>query len=286
MPVAIVTDSGSDLTPELLRENKIAQVALSVSIGSRSYLSPDELPPQEFWRLMSAPGAGFARTAAPSAGQFKMAFDRAFDQGADSIVCVCLSESLSSTIQSARLAREMLPEHEIYVVDSRTACMGTGTLALRGAEMAEQAATGPEIERELLLLRDSVTLFVALETLEFLRRGGRINVAEAAIGGLLSVKPIITVVDGLVVTADKPRTRSRARARVIDLLSQRPLSEVHICYSPPAAPVEFRDELLAHLPGPAPRLVTEHIIGPVIGAHVGPGVVGAVVVFAPDLRRA
>ena len=279
MTVAIVTDSGSDLTPTRLRENNIRQVALSVSIGDRSYLSPDELTAEEFWRLMRTPGCPVAHTAAPSAGQFKQAFELAFEEGADSIVCVCLSETLSSTIGSARMAGEMLPGRDIHIVDSRSASMATGALALRGATMAAHGATAVEIAAEMNRLRGEITLFVALDTLEYLRKGGRISAARAAVGGLLSVKPIITVEEGIVVTADQPRTRTKALARVLELLTDQPAVEVHIMYSPPADDVAFREAVLAQMPEPAPKLVTVQTLGPVIGAHIGPGAYGAVLVL-------
>ena len=129
-------------------------------------------------------------------------------------------------------------------------------------------------------LRARTTLFVTLDSLDYLRKGGRISHARAAIGGLLSVKPIITVEDGLVVAADQPRTRAKARERLIELITARPLEELHLLYSPPAELDAFRDEVLARLPGPAPKAVTAQIIGPVIGAHVGPGSYGAVMVLA------
>jgi fatty acid-binding protein DegV len=102
---------------------------------------------------------------------------------------------------------------------------------------------------------------------------------------LLSVKPIITVNEGVVELADKPRTRNKARDRVIELLTARPLREVHLLYSPPAPVDEFREELLARMPAPAPLLVTTQIIGPVIGAHVGPGALGAVILLEAGQTR-
>ncbi len=278
MTVAIVTDSGSDLSPTQLRDNNIRQVPLSVSIGDRSYLSPDELTPEEFWRLMRAPDSPFAHTAAPSAGQFRQAFEDAFADGADSVVCVCLTETLSGTILSARMARDMLPEREIHVIDSRAASMATGALALRGATMAAHGASAAEIAGEMNKVREEIILFVALETLEYLRKGGRISHAKAAVGGLLSVKPIITVVEGLVVTADQPRTRSRALERVLELMTDKPATEVHILYSPPTDEAAFREAVLAQMPEPAPKLVTVQIIGPVIGAYIGPRAYGGVLV--------
>jgi DegV family protein with EDD domain len=127
-------------------------------------------------------------------------------------------------------------------------------------------------------VRDNTVLFVALETLDYLRKGGRIGHARAAIGGLLSVKPIITVEDGVVLMADQPRTRAKARERLLDLLTDRPATELCVLFSPPADGPALRDEILARLPGPPPRVVTTQIIGPVIGAHIGPGAYGGILV--------
>jgi fatty acid kinase fatty acid binding subunit len=278
MTVAIVTDSGSDLTPAQLSAHGIRQVPLSVSIGDRSYLSPDELAPEEFWRLMSAPDSPFAHTAAPSAGQFRKVFEEAFAAGAEGVVCVCLSETLSSTIQSARMGSEMLPGKPIHVVDSRSASMAVGALALRGATMAAAGASAAEIAEALTAMRLQTVFFVALETLDYLRKGGRISPARAAIGGLLSVKPIMTIDDGEVVPADMPRTRAKAHERIVELMTDHPTTELHLLYAPPADAGPFRDQLLARLPSPAPSLVTAQVIGPVIGAHVGPGAYGGVLI--------
>ncbi len=278
MTVAIVTDSGSDLTPTQLREGNIRQVPLTISFGDRSYLSPDELAPEDFWLQLSAPGSPFPHTAAPSTGQFKRAFEEALAEGADGIVCVCLGEKISSTLSSAQMAKEMLPGKQIEVIDSRSACMAIGLLAIRGATMAAHGVPAGLIAERLERMRDSTDLFVTLETLDYLRKGGRISHAKAAIGGLLSVKPIITVVDGLVVTADQPRTRAKARERLVELMTDRPASELCVLYSPPADGPALRDEVLARLPGSPPRVVMTQIIGPVIGAHIGPGAYGGILV--------
>jgi DegV family protein with EDD domain len=183
------------------------------------------------------------------------------------------------------MAKEMLPDREIYIVDSRTACLGIGLLVMRGAEMASAGVAAAEIAARLTEDARSIDLYVALDSLEFLRKGGRISAAQAALGGLLSVKPIITVNEGVVELADKPRTRSKARDRVIELLTARPVREVHILYSPPAPVAEFREELVARLLAPAPTLVTAQVIGPVIGTHIGPGALGAVVLLEAGQTR-
>jgi len=280
MTVAIVTDSGSDLTPTQLGEGKIRQVPLSVSFGDRSYMSPDELTPEDFWRELLVPGCPFPHTAAPSAGQFKHTFEDAFAAGADCVVCVCLGGKFSATLGSAQIAKEMLPGKPIDLVDSRSASLATGALAMRGARLAAEGVSAATIVEQLERVRERTTLFVVLETLEYLRKGGRISHARAALGGLLSVKPIITVDDGLVIAADQPRTRAKARERLLELISAHPVEELHIMYSPPADAAAFRDEVLPCLPGPAPTRVTSQVIGPVIGAHIGPGAYGAVLVLA------
>ena len=280
MTIAIVTDSGSDLTPTQLRDSGIRQVPLTVAFGDRSYLSPDEIVPQDCWLQLRAPDSPFPHTAAPSAGQFKRAFEEALAGGADGVVCVCLGDKISATLRSAQMAKSMLPGSPIEVIDSKSASLAIGALAMRGAKLAAQGASMAQIVESLGQVRDRTTLFVALDTLDYLRKGGRISHARAAIGGLLSVKPIITVEDGLVMAAEQPRTRAKARERLIALMTERPLEEVHLLFSPPAELDPFRDEILARLPGPAPKLVTSEIIGPVIGAHVGPGAYGGVMVLA------
>jgi len=278
MTVAIVTDSGSDLTPEQLSSHSITQVPLTVSFGDESFLSPDEIAPEEFWKRMRDPSCPFARTAAPSVGQFKTAFEAAFAAGHDAIVCVCLSAELSSTIEHAHMARDLMPGKNIVIVDSRSACMAEGSLVLTAADMAANGQTYAAIARRLDELIKQTDLYVALDTLDYLRKGGRIGAAKAAIGGLLSVKPIITVVDGVVVVGDQPRTRTRAMDRVIELLTDRPLTRLHVMYSPPTDPDALREAILAQCPQPAPTFVTTQMIGPVIGAHVGPGAFGATLV--------
>ncbi len=240
MSVAIVTDSCSDLSPEQLREYDIVSVPLTVFFGNEGLLSPDELPPEAFWQRVTAPDAPFPHTAAPSAGQFKAAYEKLFAQGADEIVYVGMSETLSTTINSGRMAAEMMPGKTILTVDARSACMGTGAMALRASQLA-----------------------------------------KAVVGGLLSIKPIIRVIDGEVIVHEQVRTRSKATERIIELLTPKPVKWLHVLYAPPVDHEAFRDAILARLPGPPPELVTTQIIGPVIGTHVGPGAYGAVLVEEP-----
>ena len=182
---------------------------------------------------------------------------------------------LSATVGSAKVAREMLPNRKIHVVDSNTASLGVGMLAYLGVEMAAKGASGDEIAAELERRRDSVKLYVVLETLEYLKRGGRISPARAAIGSVLSVKPIITLEEGVVETADRPRTRSRARARLLELLVATKPERIAILHGQAPDIEAFAAELSAATGVPRDRM-SLNLIGPSVGPHVGPGAYGAV----------
>jgi DegV family protein with EDD domain len=279
--VAIVTDSASDLPPAAASAAGIEVVPLVVTFGSQTYKAGVELSTDEFWRRMTAPDAPFPTTAASAPGDFKAAYERCFAAGAEAIVSVHVAGTLSGTIKSAEIARTMLPDRDIRIVDSGSASMGQGILAELGAEMAAGGSHADEIAAVLDDRKADLDLYVALDTLAYLKKGGRISGAQAAIGTLLSVKPIITIREGLVHTADKPRTRGKARERVLDLLTQRPLERLAVLYGPPADGESFRRELLSRLAGKLdPARVSIQPIGPSVGPHVGPGCVGGVVLYA------
>ena len=281
-PVAIVTDSASDLTPELAAATGIRVVPLEVTFGDEHFRAGVDLSTAAFWERMVAPDAPFPTTAAASPGEFQSVFEACFAGGAEAVVCVDVAGSLSATVKSATIARDLLPAREIHVVDSTSASMGEGVLALIGAEMAARGLGAREIADALTERAADLNVFVALDTLEYLRKGGRISGTQATIGGLLSVKPIITIKDGTVDTADRVRTRSKARERVIELLSERPVERLAILYttSTPEEVAAFRDEVVAGLPGGVDNAcVTVQPVGPSVGPHLGPGCLGGVVLY-------
>jgi DegV family protein with EDD domain len=279
--VAIVTDSASDLPPDRAAALGISVVALVVSFGNQSFKAGVDISTDEFWARMTAPDAPFPTTAASAPGDFKAAYDKAFADGAESVVSIHPAGTLSGTIKSAEIARGMLADREIHIIDSGSASMGEGLLAELAVEMANMGVSGAEIARVLGTRLKDLDLFVALDTLEYLKKGGRISGARAAIGTLLSVKPIITVRDGQVEQAERVRTRAKARERVIELLTARPIERLAILYTPPAEPDSFRDELVAKIEGGIdPARVSTQIVGPSVGPHLGPGLVGGVVLYA------
>jgi DegV family protein with EDD domain len=279
--VAIVTDSASDLPPETAAANGIDVVPLVVTFGGQTFKAGVDLSTEEFWRLMTAPEAPFPTTAASAPGDFKAAYDRCLAEGADAIVSIHVAGTLSGTIKSAEIARGLIRDGQVHIVDSGSASMGEGLLALLAAELAKRGADASEIVAVVEDRKTDLDLYVALDTLDYLKKGGRISGAQAAIGTLLSVKPIITIRDGLVHTADKPRTRGKARERVLELLTARPIERLAVLYTPPADGEAFRREVLERLAGKLdPANVSVQVVGPSVGPHLGPGCVGGVVLYA------
>lgn len=276
MSVAIVTDSASDLTAELAAEHGVTVVPLVVTFGEESFLSGVELSMEDFYRRLTAQDAPFPKTAACSPGDFAAAFRAALDQGHEAVVCITVGAKLSGTMKSAEIARDGMPDADIHLVDSGTASMQFGLLVLLAAEMARRGATAEAIVEELNRRLPASKLYVALDTLEYLKRGGRISAAQAAIGSVLSVKPIITITDGVVETADKPRTRGRARLRVIGLLASEPVERAWVLHSQATDIASFTDELASALGLPRAAIATS-LIGPSVAPHVGPGAYGAAV---------
>jgi len=271
MPVRIVTDSACDLPEAMCEDLGIEVVPLTIRFGEREYVDRRELSTDAFWReLASSPV--LPETAAPSVGAFEETFRRLSDERADGIVCINLSARLSATMQSAQVAAKALDgTTPIEIIDSQSASMGIGNLALHAARRARAGASIEEIVHEIEARREREHVFAALDTLEYLRKGGRIGGAQAMLGSMLSIKPIISVSDGAVESAGRVRTRSKALRFLVD---QIPVGKVEII-SVLHADAPDLDEFLAMLEPVVPDAeVTVGTIGPVIGVHTGPRVMG------------
>jgi DegV family protein with EDD domain len=277
--VAILTDSTADLTPEQAASAGITVVPLYVRFGSDEYRAGVDLTTEQFWQKLLAAGAAFPTTAAPSPGDFTNAFNAAFDAGARAIVCPTIGHKLSATFQSATLAAQAMPDREIHVIDTGSTSMSTGIPALMASDMARAGAAAAEIADEIARRLPDVDLFVAADGLEYLRKGGRLSATRAVVGTMLSVKPIITVTDGLVVMADRERSRAKARATVIAGVAKAPIERLSILHTPTSTPEEvadFQAQLLAAIPGGVdPANVTVGLIGASTGPHLGPDLMGA-----------
>lgn len=280
--VAIFTDSASDLDPDEAAASGIHIVPLIVNFADQSYRAGVDLSAPAFWDRMTAPDAPFPTTAASAPGDFKGAYEAAFEGGAEAIVSVHVADSLSGTIKSARIARDMLPDREIHIVDSMSASMAIGILARMGVEMAEVDMPAEEIAGALEERAQDLRIYFVLETLEYLKKGGRISGTQAAIGTLLSVKPVIMLKHGEITTVDRVRTRAKARDRIIELIVEKPVERLAILHSRTPDVDAFRDEVLRHLPALDRDAVSVELIGASVGPHVGPGCVGAAILNAPS----
>ena len=276
---AIVTDSTADLAPEVAAAAPIRVVPLYVRFGAEEFLAGVDLSTEQFWTRLLAPDAVIPATAAPSPGTFKETFEACFAEGAEAIVCALIGSKLSATFQSATLAAQMLPDREIHLIDTGSTSMSTGIPALLAAGLAADGTAAADIAAAVRERLPDIDLFVAVDTLEYLKKGGRLSPTQAAIGTLLSVKPIITVRDGIVVTAERPRTRGKARERITELVTAAPLERLAILHTPTSTREEveaFRDGLVARVPGGIdPAQVSIGLLGASTGPHLGPGLMGA-----------
>jgi DegV family protein with EDD domain len=273
MAVRIVTDSACDLPQELCDEFGIEVVPLHIRFGEQEYVDRVELSTDEFWQRMTSASV-LPETAAPSVGAFEETFRRIADEGADGIICVNLSSSMSATLQSAQVAAKALDGVcPIEIFDSKSVSMGQGDLALFAARRAREGADIDTLLAELEDRRARSHLLATLDTLEFLRKGGRIGGAQALLGSMLSIKPVITVNDGVVQPAGKVRTRSKALRFITDRMQAGAVESASVLHA--GAP--DLDEFLALIEPAVARsdvLVTQ--IGPVVGVHTGPRVIGVV----------
>jgi DegV family protein with EDD domain len=270
--IKIVTDSASDLAPDLAQQHDITVVPLTIRFGDTEFLDRRDLTPDEFWsRCASSPV--LPETAAPSPGAFQQAFQEAADTGYDGIVCICLSAAVSATFQSASAAAETLGgRFPVRVIDSRSITMGEGLQALAAARMS---ADGKGLEDVALLTQDLVArtrLFGAIDTLDYLKKGGRISGGRALLGSLLSFKPIIEIRDGVVEAESRQRTRTRSLQYVVDKVRQQEHIEQLAVLDAAAPDIETFQDMIAEVFPREDTILAD--VGPIIGAHSGPGTVG------------
>lgn len=270
--VRIVTDSACDLTPEEADALGIEIVPLSIRFGDEEYTDRTELSATAFYQKMAS-SPHLPATAAPAPGAFEQTYRRLLDDGADAIVTINLSESLSATIQSARTAAAAVEGADIRCIDSRSITAGLGTQVLRAARLAREGASADEVEAAVNALVPRTRVLGVLDTLENLKKGGRIGGAQALLGSMLSIKPAIDISTGEVHEAGKPRTRKKALQWLADqVLAHDDVEDLAIMHG--EAP-DIDDFLALLAPRFGPGDVRVGLIGAVIGAHGGPRVIGA-----------
>lgn len=273
MSVRVVTDSTADLAPNLVQMHNISVVPLTVVFGDEVYKEGLEMTPDVFYERLPA-AKPMPTTSAPSVGDFLEVYKEAL-KTTDEIVSVHLSSKLSATYSAACQAAAQLADEgaRIDVIDTKTVSMGIGFMTVAAAKAAAQGASVEEIRRLVESMIPRMHVFVVLDTLEYVRRGGRIGRARAFLGNVLRVKPILSFRHGEVHPEERVRTRALALDRLFQIATAYPkIEEIGVAYSTNAVEAdEFKRRLEAELPHLQAQITR---LGPVVGVHGGPGVLG------------
>ena len=271
MTVGIVTDSSCDLPDDEFTGLNIEVVPLFIRFGTDEFVDREQITVEDFYRRMAS-AEELPQTAAPPPGRFEQAFRRCLEAGCEAVVCINLSSAISATMQSAAQAASAVGDSaDIRVLDSRSVTAGLGTMVLQAARMAADGASADAVEAFVADASERTHVFGTLNTLENLRKGGRIGGAQALLGTMLSIKPIVDISSGEVAEAAKPRTRRKALGWLRDTLrAAGPVEHLAVMHGEASDVDDFCDILAQVHPGD----IRVSRIGPVVGTHAGPGVLG------------
>ena len=276
--IRVVTDSACDLSAEVAAAHGITVVPLSIRFGDEEFIDGQGLTTDEFWSRCKASDL-LPETAAPSPGSFREHFLAAATDGYDGVLSLSLSAGVSATYQAAvAAAKSVAGTIEVRALDSRSMTMGLGLMVLDIAELAASGADLDTLEARVTELVPRTMVYGAVENLEHLEKGGRIGGARALLGSLLSIKPVVTLVDGKVSEESKQRTRWRSLQYLADkALNAPPLSRIAIADGS-ANDIDSFLALLAELKSEHPVVVAQ--LGPVVGTHTGPGTIGLCMILS------
>ncbi len=284
--IAIVTDTDVSLPSDVAARYGIRQVPIAVHFGSETLLTGVDIDDTTLFQRVDRDGE-LPTTSAPAPGDFLNAFQSAFEEGADQVICFCVSSAVSGTYDAARTARDLVLERKVTVVDTQSISMGQGFMVIEAAEAAQEGASPDEIIQRALDVGERIALYAALSTLKYLAMSGRVGHLTAGMAGLLSIKPILTLHDGELQMLERVRTRRKAWSRVIDLTAEalggaeaERMAIVHVDALQEAR--RFEEQLRQRLPCPESIITAE--LTPGLSVHTGAGLVGvAVVAPAPPI---
>ncbi len=284
MVIRIVTDSTASIPAETAQALGITIVPLIVIFGEEAYLDRIELDSASFYRKLSASKV-FPRTSLPPPATFQQAYMQLIEEGADAILSIHISSKLSGTYQSARLASETLPDEvkkiPIELVDSQSASIGMTPAILQAAREAREGMELEEIKAHLLDVLSRTQFLGVLDTLEFVRRSGRLNGAIALLGNMLNVKPILALKNGEIIPVGVSSTRSRAYAHITrQVAAAGEVEQIIAGESSPGTGQQLIEALKATYQGDVPL----YELGAVLGTHTGPGTAAVAVVSAKQIQ--
>jgi DegV family protein with EDD domain len=269
----IITDSTSDLPLDFVEENKIHIVPLNIHLQDSLYKDGVDIQPSELYYRLRTEDI-FPQTSQPSAGEFMEIYQTLKPD--DEVLVLCLSSELSGTYQSAEMARDMVAEQidaEIHVVDSRFVSLGLGMQVIHAQKCFAEGKDMAQTLYELAEIRRRMRLIFAVDTLEYLARGGRISQLSKRLGNLLQLKPVLHLEEGRIEVLDKVRTRSKAVQRILEIFYKEASQAQQVGILHIDAPTEgqqLAQKVQEYYHGPL--LLAQ--CGAVIGSHAGPGTVG------------
>jgi DegV family protein with EDD domain len=271
MKTRIVTDSTCDLPNEIVTQHSISVIPLAINVGEKSFLDGVDLTRSEFYAQLPNFNP-HPKTSAPGSEVFVRIFEHLADGGAEAILSIHISETLSGTVNAARIAAEQFKRIPVTVLDSGQLSLGLGFIVEHAAQLAGSGKEAREIVSALNDLMKRTYVFASLKTLEYLRRGGRMNFALARFGELLEIKPLLHMNMGKA-TAHRTRTQKRATARLFDWLAEyAPYEKLAILHAGAKEEAEaLRQQASSYLPQ-SEVLIAQ--ITPVLGAHLGIGALG------------
>jgi len=273
--IAILTDSTANLPAEWVEQYAIRVIPLKIHWGNETYLDGIDLTPEEFYMRLSN-NKHLPTTSQPSIQDFLMAFENMADEGATGIVVPLISSGISGTVDSAQAAARQFTRVPVEIIDTHITSIGQVMIILASARAAEQGASLQEVRQAADEVVKRLQVFFAVDTLEYLHRGGRINGASRYFGTALDIKPILFFnAEGKIDALERVRTKKKALERLIALAEQqangRPVHVGIVHANVPQAAQRFRGEVEKHLN--CKEILTVEF-SPVIGVHVGPGTIG------------
>jgi DegV family protein with EDD domain len=278
--IAIITDTDSSLPADVAARYNIRQVPINIHFGQETFRTGVDIDDAQLFERIDRTGK-IPTPSAPSPGQFAEAYESAFAEGAQEVICFCVSSKASATYSAAVSARQLLAERDITVVDTESVTMGQGFMVLAAAEAAEAGASREEIVAHAVAVRERVHLYAALSTLKYLAMSGRVETLTAGVANLLSVKPILTLRNGTLDMLERVRTRANAWRRVIELVAQaagqKPVEQMAILHVNALAEArQFEEQLRARVPCPDTIMLAG--LTPGLSIYGGTGLVGVALV--------
>ena len=271
MAVRIITDSAADFDQAVAARRRISVVPMTVQFGSAAFIDGKSITRDVFYRLL-AQGRENPTTSQPSPAAFLRLFEAAKAAG-DQAVVVTISGALSGTLQSAMIARDLCEYEHIHIVDSRTATAGMQLLVNHACKLRDSGLDASGIAEQLEWLRDRVRIFAVIDTLEYLRRGGRLSAVQAGLGAVTKLKPTVTLRDGAVAVVGKSFGMAAGVKNLLKHMEAHPIDDdfpSYFLYTDD----KTREDLLAPLLDPKPRRLHTCGLGPTLGTHIGPGALG------------